>query len=196
MKENQTPLNVTDFIKAKLDKIIKPSYTLFDLRFGTKSNDFDGSYFISLNCDLKGLFDPTASVTVTGENVTLTTTKGSLEKAIPMFIALENKLSGILTQCLTKASVITNKYTKLELARVFVCDCFSSINDSLTVSVYLEDDPSLRRRSYSYVEATLYPTLTKEIIYRVYYSTSMDATHTKEQAEQYLKDILINKITL
>ena len=186
-------LNVTDFIKAKLDKIIKPSYTLFDLRFGTKNNEFDWNYFISLNLDLKGLYDRTAAVTVTGEHVTLTTTKGSLEKAIPMFIALENKLSGILTQCLTKASVITNKYTELELARG---DCFSSINDSLTVSVYLEDDPSLRRRSYSYVEATLYPTLTKEVIYRVYYSTSMDANHTKEQAEQYLKDSLINQITL
>lgn len=192
MKENQT-LNVTDFIKAKLDKIIKPSYTLFDLRFGTKNNEFDWSYFISLNLDLKGLYDRTAAVTVTGEHVTLTTTKGSLEKAIPMFIALENKLSGILTQCLTKASVITNKYTELELARG---DCFSTINDSLTVSVYLEDDPSLRRRSYSYVESTVYPTLTKEVIYRVYYSTSMDANHTKEQAEQYLKDRLINKITL
>ena len=192
MKENQT-LNVTDFIKAKLDKIIEPSYTLFDLRFGTKNNEFDWNYFISLNLDLKGLYDRTSAVTVTGEHVTLTTTKGSLEKAIPMFIALENKLSGILTQCLTKASVITNKYTELELARG---DCFSTINDSLTVSVYLEDDPSLRRRSYSYVEATLYPTLTKEVIYRVYYSTSMDATYTKEQAEQYLKDRLINKITL
>ena len=186
-------LNVTDFIKSKLDKIINPNYTMYDLRFGTKNNNFEGLYFISLNCDLKGLFDPTAAVTVTGEHVTLTTTKGSLEKAIPMFLALENRLPKILNQCLTKASVITNKYTELELARG---DYFSSINDSLTVSVYLEDDPSLRRRSYSYVEATLYPTLTKEIIYRVYYSTSMDATYTKEQAEQYLKDRLINQITL
>lgn len=186
-------LNVTDFIKSKLDEIINPNYTSYDLRFGTKSNDFGDNYFISLNLDLKGLFDPTAAVTVTGEHVTLTTTKGSLEKAIPMFIELEKKLPKILNQCLNKAYSITNKYTELELARG---DCFSSINDSLTVSVYLEDDPSLRRRSYSYVEATLYPTLTKEIIYRVYYSTSMDATHTKEQAEQYLKDRLINNITL
>lgn len=193
MKENQTPLNVTDFIKAKLDKIIKPSYTLFDLRFGTKTNDFDWNYFISLNLDLKGLYDRTAALTVTGEHVTLTTTKGSLEKAIPMFIALENKLSGILTQCLTKSSVITNKYTELDLARG---GCLSSTDDSLTVSVYLENDPSLRRRSYSYVEATLYPTLTKEVIYRVYHSTSMDATYTKERAEYYLKNILLNNITL
>lgn len=186
-------LNVTDFIKSKLDEIINPNYTPYDLRFGTKSNNFDGLYFISLNCDLKGLFDPTAAVTVTGEHVTLTTTKGSLEKAIPMFLVLERKLPKILNQCLMKVYEITNKYTELDLARG---ECLSSIEDSLTVSVYLENDISLRRRSYSYVEATLYPTLTKEVIYRVYYSTSMDATHTKEQAEQYLKDILINKITL
>ena len=186
-------LNVTDFIKSKLDEIINPNYTLYDLRFGTKSNDFEGNYFISLNLDLKGLYDPTAAVTVTGEHVTLTTTKGSLEKAIPMFLALEKKLPKILNQCLIKAYEITNKYTELDLARG---GCLSAIEDSLTVSVYLEDDPSLRRRSYSYVEATLYPTLTKEIIYRVYYSTSMDATYTKERAEQYLKDCLINKITL
>ena len=192
MKENQT-LNVTDFIKSKLDEIINPNYTLFDLRFGTKNNEFDWNYFISLNLDLKGLYDPTAAVTVTGEHITLTTTKGSLEKAIPMFIELEKKLPKILNQCLNKAYSITNKYTELDLARG---DCFSSINDSLTVSVYLEDDPSLRRRSYSYVEATLYPTLTKGVIYRVYYSTSMDANYTKEQAEQYLKDRLINNITL
>ena len=193
MKLNKTILNVTDFIKSKLDEIIKPNYTPFDLRFGTKSNNFDGSYFISLNLDLKGLFDPTAAVTVTGEHVTLTTTKGSLEKAIPMFITLEKKLPKILNQCLNKAYEITNKYTELELARG---ECLSSIDDSLTVSIYLEDDPSLRRRSYSYVETSLYPTLTKEVIYRVYYSTSMDANYTRVQAEQYLKDILINKIIL
>lgn len=193
MKVNETILNVTDFIKSKLDEIIKPNYTPFDLRFGTKNFDnFVGSYFISLNLDLKGLFDPTAAVTVTGEHVTLTTTKGSLEKAIPMFLALEKKLPKILNQCLIKAYEITNKYTELELARG---ECLSSIEDSLIVSVYLEDDPSLRRRSYSYVEATVYPTLTKEVIYKVYYSTSMDATYTQTQAELYLKN-LINQITL
>ena len=52
-------LNVTDFIKSKLDEIINPNYTSYDLRFGTKSNDFGDNYFISLNLDLKGLFDPT-----------------------------------------------------------------------------------------------------------------------------------------
>lgn len=193
MKDNQSPLNVTDFIKSKLDKIINPNYTSYDLRFGTKSNDFGDNYFISLNLDLKGLFDLTAAVTVTGEHVTLTTTKGSLEKAIPMFIELEKKLPKILNQCLNKVYSITNKYTELDLARG---ECLSSTDDSLTVSVYLENDPSLRRRSYSYIEATLYPTLTKEVIYRVYYSTSMDATYTKERAEYYLKNILLNNITL